>query len=92
MIIKQVAIYSLYGRGEYVKEVADLTESDKDYTRLTEPVDVEMEELPEEVVHEGLITSCQARMDDARAKYLQHMALLDEEMANLRALPAPEQD
>lgn len=85
-----VAIYSLYGRHEHVIECSELHENDTDYTRLTEPTEVEFTDLPKEVIQEGLIAEVQGAIDHEGRNHLRRMATLNEKMAKLRALPAPE--
>ena len=89
---KSLAIYKLYGNQiEYINEYDDYREDDVDWTRTSEVVVVEFPELPTEIVQEGLIAAVQAEIDQERAEHLTKAKRLDEKMAKLRALPAPQE-
>jgi hypothetical protein len=89
----EIALYSLYGRGEHMKMVTVFTEDDEDYTRLTEPLEVQFAYLPDEVVVPGKIDSLQAQANRVRADMTRQLADIDEEINKLRAITfQPQED
>ena len=80
---KQLAIYSLYGHGQHIKEFSDYVEDDKDYTRLTEVVDVDFIEREQADVVKDKIEFFEGKKQRLRAEHNLEMDRVDEEIKQL---------
>ena len=83
---RKIALYSLYGNGEYPKLVTDWVENDKDYTRLVEPVEVTFTERDHAEVVLEQIDALKIKRDGVRAEMGAKIAVIDEDIQKLMAI------
>jgi hypothetical protein len=81
----KIAQYKLYS-GHHIAEVTEWRENDKDYIRLSEPVEVEFVPLPPEITVPLQIAVLDAAEQELRAKFAEKLAELSERRATLLAL------
>lgn len=81
----RIAIYKLFS-SEHIAEVTEWRETDKDYVRLSEPVDVEFTRLPPEVTVPAELAQLDAAETELRNKFNQRLAELLDRRAKLLAL------
>ncbi len=81
-----IAKYQLYSSTESIMEVSDYMEEDKDYVRLTEPLEVELIDLPAEVLVPMKIDSFNYRIKRHRDEANTKIEVLETAKAKLMAL------
>ena len=90
---KKLAIYALYGSGEHMKEVFDHIEEDKDYTRLTEAVEVEFTEREQAEVVKDKIEYYEGKKERVRLETNVELERIDEAIKQLLVIEyKPDED
>lgn len=90
---RSIAIYALYGGGQHIKEAHDFIENDKDYTRLTEIVDVEFVERSQVDVVAEKIEFFKKKKERAIAEHHVEVLEIEEAIKNLLVIEhKPEQE
>ena len=86
----KIAIYDC-GYGESVWEATDYRENDTDSTRITEILEVELVDLPPEIVVPEKVARIDRGIEGLRAELGEKIARLEDEKAKLLAITHEEQ-
>ena len=81
----RMAIYSLYGSGEYPK-LCERVENDKDYTRLTEPQEVTFIERDHTEIVLEQVDALKKKKKEIQAEMATRIAVVDDEIQKLMAI------
>ncbi len=84
----KIAIYKM-GNYEHVSEMADWKETDGQYVRLTEPVEVEFMRLPQEVTIPLELAALDRAEEHLIAKHLEELKPIQSRRKDLLSLAPP---
>lgn len=83
---RTIALYALYGKGEHVCESDDYRDSDKDWTRLTEPQEVTFVERDQVEVVTEKVAALQEKKTKLQAELGAKIAIVEDEIQKLMAI------